>query len=298
MRYFTYRIVAFIAFLLLLSSCSTTIFLDRSVPPEIQLGVEGQKIIIQNFFDYTKPEYVRQQHSDIYNESVKAFSGSLINYLEESDLVSAEKGDTLVVSDEGRMLSDVLDPEYVKYTCEHYDADMLLAIDSLNIFFDYETEGDPIIFGGEGVVKHFFLIYIPYLSLYDWDGTLIDRRTADMSYHYSSRESITAFITIKPSLRSAYDEIMILAEHAGTEYGSNFFSTIGTFPYKFYYGEPFKLAFRNMMNNNFADAIRELLPLAESGSSKTAKRAAHNLYVAYTAFGDESNAEYWYNKSL
>jgi hypothetical protein len=53
-----------------------------------------------------------------------------------------------------------------------------------------------------------------------------------------------------------------------------------------------------MMNNQWADAIRYLLPLAESANSKIAARAAHNLWVAYTGFGDDTNAEKWYQKSL
>lgn len=279
-------------------SCSTVILVDKSLLPEIQLGTEGQKIVIQNFFDYTKDEYVKDKHSSLFKEGGLAFSNALIDYFKETDLVTAEIGDTLVKSEAGRMLSDVLDPEYVKYTCEQFDADMLLAIDSLNIFIDWESEGDPIIFGGAGVVKHFYLVYIPYLSLYDWDGTLIDRRSVDLVHHYRSRESITAFITIKPSLLKAYDEIIFLGNEAGVEYGSHFFSTIGTFPYKVYYGEPFKAAYRMMLNNNWADAIRELLPLAESANKKTAKRAAHNLWVAYEGFGDNANAEKWFNISI
>ncbi len=291
-------IYIFIITTILISSCSTTLFLDRTLPPEIQLGSDGQKIIIQNFFDYTKPEYVKEKHSEIYKAGGEAFSHSLSNYLNESDLVYAKIGDSLVISEEGRYLSDVLDSSYVKYTCNYYKADMLLAIDSLNIYFDYETTGNPIIFGGEGVTKHFYLIYIPYLSLYNWDGSLIDRRSVNMVHHYTSRESITAFITIKPSLKNAYEEILMLGSDAGIEYGAKFFSSIGTFSYKVYTGKPFKESFNMMLNNQWADAIRSLLPLAESGNSNIARKAAHNLWVAYDGFGDKTNAEKWLQKSL
>lgn len=283
---------------ILLSSCSTTLFINRPLPPEIELGQDGQKIVIQNFFDYTLPEYVKEKHSVIYKDGIEAFSNSFTNYLGGGDFVFAEIGDSLVKSEEGRFLSDVLDSAYVEYTCNQFDADMLLAIDSLNIYFDFETEGTPIIFGGEGVVKHFYLLYIPYLSLYDWDGTLVDRRSVDMIHHYTSRESITAFITIKPSLKNAYEEALILGSEAGSEYGAKFFNTIGTFPYKVYIGNQFKSSYHMMLKNQWADAIRYLLPLAESGDSKFARKAAHNLWVAYEGFGDEANAEKWYQKSL
>ena len=205
-----FRLLLLILGVTLFSSCSTTISFTRSLPPEIELGSEGQKIIIQNFFDYTKPEYVKEKHTEVYKAGGEAFSKSLSSYLNESDLVYAKIGDSLVISEGGRFLSDVLDSAYVNYTCNHFNADMLLAIDSLNIYFDFETTGDPILFGGDGVTKHFYLVYIPYLSLYDWDGTLIDRRSVNMVHHYTSRESITAFITIKPSLNKAYEEVIML----------------------------------------------------------------------------------------
>lgn len=298
MNHIFFRLLLLILGVTLFSSCSTTISFTKSLPPEIELGREGQKIIIQNFFDYTKPEYVKEKHTEVYKAGGEAFSKSLSNYLNESDLVYARIGDSLVISEDGRYLSDVLDSAYVNYTCNYFNADMLLAIDSLNIFFDFETVGNPIIFGGEGVTKHFYLIYIPYLSLYDWDGTLIDRRSVDMVYHYTSRESITAFITIKPSLRNAYEEVIMLGADAGIEYGDKFFNSTVRLQYKVYNGKPFKESYTMILNNQWADAIRNLLPLAESGNSNIARKAAHNLWVAYTGFGDEVNADKWYQESL
>jgi hypothetical protein len=292
------RILVPLFTIILLSSCSTMMFVDRTIPPEIELAREGQKIIIQNFFDYTKPEYVKEDHSEIYKAGGEAFSNSLVNYLGNSELIYAQIGDSIVKSEDGRILSDVLSPDYVEYTCEHFGADMLLAIDSLKLEFDFEVEGARIIFGGDGIVKHFYLNYMPYLSLYDRDGTLIERSYVNLSHHYSSRASITVLITIKPSLKNALDEAIILGQDAGIEYGSKFFSTIGSFPYKVYIGKPFKASFTMMQNNMWSDAIRYLLPLAESKDSKTAQRAAHNLWVAYIGFDDEASAELWYNKSL
>ena len=295
MKSFKTRI--FLPFLIFLSSCTTILFVDQPYPPEIELGTEGQKIIIQNLFDYTLPEYVKEKHTKIYKATGEAFSSSLAKYLSNSTLVYAEVGDSLVKSEEGRILSDVLDPEYVEFTCEYFKADMLLAIDSVKLEFDFDVEGEAIIFGGEGVVKHFYLLYFPYLSLYDRDGTLLDRRFLEMVYFYGSRQSITAFITIKPSLTNALDEAIMLGADAGIEYGAKFFSTTATIPFTVYKGKPFDISYRLMLGNQWADAIRNLLPLTELSNRKTAKRAANNLWVAYLGFGDESSAEIWRKKS-
>ena len=118
-----------------------------------------------------------------------------------------------------------------------------------------------------------------------------------MELPYSSRPTLSGFVTIKPALLKAIDEVIILSTDAGIEYGAKFFNATGTFPYDVYYGKPFDISFRLMQNNQWGDAIRDLLPLASSSDKKIAKRAAHNLYVAYTGLGDETSAAIWYEKS-
>jgi hypothetical protein len=195
------------------------------------------------------------------------------------------------------MLSEILSPEYITSTCEYFGADLLLAFDSLFIDFDWETEVEEYDDGSKSKTKHFFLQLRPYLSLYKSDGTLIDRSFIYLEHHYSSRPTLSGLITIKPALIKAIDEVILLSNDAGVEYGAKFFEKIGTFPYKVYNGKPFDISFRLMLREQWADAIRDLLPLAESTDSKTAKRAANNLYVAYSGLGDEVSAAEWLKKS-
>ena len=39
---------------LMLSSCTTMIFINKPLPSEIEVQEKDQKIVIQNFFDYTR----------------------------------------------------------------------------------------------------------------------------------------------------------------------------------------------------------------------------------------------------
>ena len=285
--------------LLMLSSCTTMIFVNKSLPPEIEIPDKDQKIVIQNFFDYTRPEFVKEKHEEVFHSGISSFTNGLISFLAGSDLISAYEGDTLVVSGPERNLSDVLDPVYVEATCKRYQTDLLLAIDSLSIDFDWETETVENDDGSKEKTKYFYLLLQPFLSLYDNTGKLIDRSSIPDQEVYSTRPALSGLLTIRPSLKSqkAKREVASLADKASRHYGMKFFQGMASFPYKVYYTKPLNTAYRMMQTGNWAEAIRELLPFASSPDPKTAKRAAHNLGVAYTSLGDEASAKKWFEQA-
>ena len=293
----TIRFTLQAAALAILSSCSTTIFINKPLPPEIELEQKDQKMVIQNFFDYTRDEFVKERHEDVFRSGVMAFAAGLEDYLSESELVRASFTDTLVKSGPGRILSDLLDPNWVVSACSEYNADLLLSIDSLFIDFDWETETIRYDDGSREKTKYFYLQLQPFLTLYDKTGSLIDRSFISYEQPYSSRPTLSALITIKPNLNNATEEVVLIASDAGKDYGAKFFESMGSFPYRVYYGKPFNVAFILMQNRQWADAIRELQPFASSTDSKVAKRAANNLYVAYTGLGDEISAQMWLERS-
>jgi len=51
------------------------------------------------------------------------------------------------------------------------------------------------------------------------------------------------------------------------------------------------------MEHSWESAIELLKPVAASPDPKIARKAANNLSVAYEAIGNESAAEFWFNKS-
>jgi hypothetical protein len=291
------KLFAGILILVLLSSCSTILRISRPVDPEIRLGEKGNIMVVQNHFNYTNKLYIKEKNENVYSAGISSFTQSLISYLSGSDLINAIEGDTLVKSNTGRTPSDILSPGYVVTTCNNSNANMMLSIDSLYIDFDWETEVVEDDDGSRSKTKYFYLQLTPFLSLYNNEGTLLDRSYISLELPYSSRPALSGLITIKPALQKAKDEVIMLSSEAGENYGSKFFETLQDFPYIVYLSKPFDVSYRLIVNGNYADAIRNLLPLAESTEKKVARRAAYNLCAAYTGLGDLTSAEMWADKA-
>ena len=283
--------------IVLVSSCTSTLFVSKPLPPEIELEKRDQIIVIQNMFDYTRPDFVKEKHSHVYKAGVDAFSETVVLTLADITSLTAMYKDTLVKSGPGRVPSDVLDRTYIKDICDYYLADLLLTFDSISIDFDWETERIEYDDGSVSKTKYFYLQVAPFVSLYNYSGELVDRSVLRYEALYSERPTLSGLITIKPALSKATPGVINLSIDAGREYVGKFNTSTGHFPYKVYVSKPFETAYSMMLNSNWSGAIRELLPLAESGDRKIAKKAAHNLWVAYNGIGDEVSASDWYNKS-
>jgi len=284
--------------MLLFPSCLTILFVEKplALPPEIEIQGSGNLMVVQNYFDYTRTEFVQDNHKDIYHSAVTSFIGGLTSYLEGDNLITCIAGDTLVKNLPGGLPSDVINPDSVVAICYRYDADFLLSVDSLYIGFDWETE---VIEDDESSykVKSFYLEIQPFLSLYDNSGTLIDRSYVYQQELYKDRLALSGLITFKPSLAKAVEEISAISADAGSTYGSKFFPRAGRSDYMVYYSKPFDVSYYMMVNGEWGNAIRELLPLADSKDKKIARRAANNLYVAYMGIGDETSANLWYERA-
>lgn len=273
-------------------------FVNKPLPPEIELTEATNDLVILNYFDYTRPEFVKEKHQEVFQSAVGAFADGLISYLEGEELVNVIMGDTLVKSVRNRLPSEPLEPDSVVAICNRYNVGLLLTIDSLYIGFDWETEVVEDDDGSSYKVKYFYLEVQPFISLYNSLGNMIDRSFVYRQVLYSDRLTLSSVITIKPALIKALGEATMLAAEAGGDYGSKFFESTGTFGYKVYTGSPFEESFRLMQRGSWAVAIRELLPLASSDKKTTAKRAANNLSVAYIGLGDETSANMWKDRSL
>lgn len=284
--------------LIIFNSCSTIMFINKPLEPEIILEENEKSLVVNNYFDYTQPAYVKEKHQEVYKASAEFFSESLTKYINISPGLIAISGDSLISLSVKRSPSDLMPANNVLEACEKFGADMLLSIDSIDIDFDWETETIINDDGEKSKTKYFYIQTTHFLSLYSSSGELIDRSFIALEQPYSARPTISGLITIKPNLRKAIDEVIIISADAGIEYGTKFFETTGTYPYKVYHNKPFEESFSLLQSGNWSDAIRSLLLLAESSDKKIAKRAANNLFVAYTGIGDEVSAEEWRLKAL
>ena len=275
------------------TGCSTLLFVNESFPPEIELKDNSNHFAIINYFDYTRPGFIKEKHEGVYHSAVKSFLEGTIGSFMDGEITTVLV-DTMVPYSPGRSFTELLQPEFISDVCEEYEATHLMTLDSVWIGFDWETITEEDDEGSRSKTKYFYLLHRSYLSLYDQNGELIDRSFIDLSENYKSRPTISGLVTIQPALAKAEDEAIVMARTAAAVYHDKFYPSSGSFPYTVYTGKTFKTAFESMRRGYWEDAVEELLPLASSRDPKVASKAAHNIGVCYVALGDKPTAELWF----
>lgn len=264
-----------------LSSCSSTIFVQKTYAPELDAGKKPCKIVFINLFDYTSSAYVRDKHENAYHAGVMSLAKGLSSFSKDESF-SFLFGDTLKKEIPAGQLTILLPKDSILAISERFKSDLLLTLDSLNIFFDWETivndDG-----GGREKTKNFYLCARSYLSLYSAAGDLVNRSMIDKSSFYKSRATLTALITIKPSIANAVRSIEPLLFESGLDYVSKFYPTTVPESRTLYGGKAFKESNRLIKIRNWDKAAELLEQLAKSPNANTAVKARHNLSVVKEA---------------
>ena len=272
--------------LLFLSYCSTTIFIGKQYEPEIIPEKETGKIAFINLFDYTLPIYVKEKNAISYNAGVRKFGEGLTSSSKDKSY-RFFINDSLKKGIETGQLTALFPADSVNTICNRNKVDMLLVLDSLNIFFDWETISSDQ--EGHLKTKDFYLFTRFYLSLYSASGDLIDRCQVNNSLLYSTRPALSGLITIQPSIAKAVKQVESLAFHAGQDYLNKFYPQIVNEPRLVYYSKPLKESDKYIFAGNWNKAIELLEPLAKSQKNSLANKARHNLSVAKEAAEWEGN---------
>jgi hypothetical protein len=266
-----------ISILLILSSCSLSYNIQKTHDPEIIPETKTGNIVFVNLFDYTLPKYAKENNIISYNEGVRALMEGLLSLSDGDKSYKFFNGDSLKKSTEAGKLTTLLPIDSVVTICTRYKADLLLTLDSMNLFFDWET------FADENSVfnktKQFYLHTRFYLSLYSTTGVLINRSKVENSSFYKSNAALSGLITIKPPIAKASKQVGDLAFQAGRDYVSKFYSETVMEPREIYAGKAFKESNLFIKLRNYDKAIELLEQLSESSDSKIAMKARHNLSV-------------------
>jgi Family of unknown function (DUF6340) len=264
-----------------LSSCSSFILVQKTYDPEIILENPPFKIVFVNIFDYTSPAYVREKQENSYHAGVMKLVEGLSSFSKDKSF-SILIGDTLKKDIPSGQLTASLPKDTIQAICESHKTDMLLTLDSLNIFFDWETivNNDN---EGKEKVKNFYLYTRFYLSFYKATGDLINRSMIENSSLYKSRVAMSALITFKPSIAKAIEAVKPLSFQAGEDYVGKFYPKTVQESRKIYAGKAFKESNLFIKLRNWDKATELLDLLAKSPDSNIAAKARHNLSVVKEA---------------
>jgi hypothetical protein len=266
--------------LLSLTSCMTYVTVPKLLPPEIELFAQSNNIVFFNNFDYTNPRNTKEKHEVTYHAGVKGLIAGISSSFSGDSTVHFVVGDTLSKKVEKGFHAMILRKDSVQRICASFEADRLMAMDSLKVFFDWETLSPDNPENSSLKTKNYYLHFLAFISLYDANGDLINRSEMEKSSLYTSRAALSGLITIQPMLSKARKEVEALAALAGEDYVKKFYPQTTTETEKLYSGKIFSESNLLIGNNDCTRAIEILYQLADSPNPKTAKKAEHNLSIA------------------
>jgi hypothetical protein len=280
---------AIVAAGIILSSCTVTIYSTKTYPPEMDLPLPQTTMVFGNFFDYTAPGYIKDKQEVTYASAVRGFISGLDSVFSDDPAVKLITGDTLARNYTVLSMQDTSFRDTVRTVCSRFDADMLMALDSMDIWFDWETINNE----DEDLLKinKFYLFSDYYLTLYTSDGEVIDRSQVQKGMVYSTRPALIGAIAISPSLARAATKTGDLAQAAGEEYAGKFYPSDERLRYMLYSGRPFIRSNDYIINGDPVMALEPLRVLTGSPKKKIANKAAHNLSVVYEIMENRRNTD-------
>ncbi len=273
-----FKFSSFLLIVMLFSSCMTVVRTQRTYPAELSLNNDTNRIIFINFFDYTVPQYIKDNQEEVYRVNVKSFAKGLAAGFTTDSLVKFNIADTLARKYTLNLMQDSSFTDSIKSLCKRFDAGMIIALDSINIWMHEEIVTDD----DNSATSEYYLYSSNYISLYSSDGEIIDRSTAERSKFYKSRPAFfMGLVTFAPSIAKAANDVAGLSEGAGRNYASRFYPFSESVDLNLYTGRVFNESNNNIISGKTVLAIDPLRQLSGSANSRIAKKAGHNLSVVY-----------------
>lgn len=262
------------------ASCTRIVYISSKTGPEIILENKHHDIVFVNLFNYTLPVNVSKKNIISYHDGTMGFLEGISSFSRDSSF-SFSVCDTLRKSIEVGFLTTLLPADTIKSICNRFNSNLLLALDSMSIFFDRDTVIN-YNYGRRNSTINFVLYTSFFLSLYSDGGDLIDRSEVDQSSVFTPRSDVPGFIRV-PTISGSRDEIGILALQSGQDYVTKFYPQIIQNKRQLYSGKPFKESNYYIFARNWNKAIELLEQLAKNQDPAIAEKARHNLDVVKEA---------------
>ncbi len=275
------------------SSCSTIVRMERTSPPEATLPADNNRFIFVNFFDYQDRESIKNRHKEGYAAAVNGYSIGLSGMIQKDPRAVFMIADTLR---KGFTVMSMQNPEFrdtVRAICDKYDSHLLVALDSIRLWVDWEmylAENDE---GGNMLAKDFYLFANTYMTLYTAEGEVLDRCAGEKNVYVKSKFTIFGMIG-GPSLSSQKNRIKILTEAAARDCIGKYYPFTEQYAGRLYGGGQLTKLNLLIIGGNPEEAIGPLTELTRSSSASLASKAAHNLAIANEIIENERLArEVW-----
>ena len=276
------RLVFFALIMLFFASCIKLVYIAKRNGPEIPLNSRHNDIVFVNLFDYTSPEIVKEKEKSAYHEGVMRFIDGLFYFNNDSSF-SFTVCDTLKRGIGKDLLTTLLSVDTIQNICSKFKANLLIALDSVSLYFDWEIESDNNQYGYNGKTKNTYLNSKFYVSLYKSSGELINRTELDQSSLFGSRPPLSGIVTFKPSISRAINIAQSLGYYSGQDYVSRFYPHIIQDTQQLYSGKLFRESNNYIFEKNWAKAVELLEQLAKNPDPLIAEKAKHNLEVVKEA---------------
>jgi hypothetical protein len=276
------RLLLTVSLGILLFSCAKILYIGKRIDPEIILEKEQHNIVFVNLFDYTSSINIKKNDEVSFHNGVMGLLEGLSSFSSDPTF-NFVVGDTLKNDIESGFLTTLLPVDSVSAICNRNKSNILLALDSLNTYFDWETTAEDDINGFTSKTKNFYINTRFFLSLYSITGDLLNRSEVDQSTFYRSRPILSGIITIVPSLERARQDIGELAFQSGLDYVSKFYPHMTQDTQELYSGKPFRVSNRYVFSRDWKKATELLEELAKNSDHIIAEKAKHNLEVVKEA---------------
>ena len=267
-----------VTFILLTSSCTTVVQMQRTYPPEAELPADSGNFVFTNFYDYTVPESIEDKHEVAYAVAVRGYIDGL------GEVILKDKGTSFMVVDtlmKGYSVISMQNAEFadtVRALCARYGADMFIALDSINLWTDWEVTLEENDEGGSMLVKDFYLFANNYMTLYSSEGEVLDRCAGEKSTYLKSNYTIFGMLGGMNIVR-ARETVRSLSHDAAKDCIGKYYPFTESVPVTIYNGGPFREISLQIIAGHPEEALEPLRKLTQSSDPNIARKAEHNLSV-------------------
>ncbi len=265
--------------LALAASCSTIVNMERTYPPEAVLPADSNTFIFVNFYDYQVPEYIKDRYEQGYASAVTGYAIGLSGMVQKDPRAVFFVADTLR---KGFTVLSMQQPEFadtVRAICGKSGASLLVALDSIRLWVDWEVYLEENDEGGSMLAKDFYLFANTYMTLYNPDGEVIDRCAGEKSTYVKSKYTIFGMIG-GPNISNQKERIKLLTESAAQDCIGKYFPFTEGYTGKLFSGGELTKLNLLITGGKPEEAVGPLTELINRSSDPMASKAEYNLAIA------------------